>query len=68
MRTSRWTPVVVSSEMPRMPTSNSGYDRCTMAVRSPPSSRIMFSGWPSGKNSVCSMHQSNSSLVIPFQA
>ena len=42
--------------------SSSGNLSWTMAVRSPPSSRIMFSGWPSGKNSVCSMHQSNSSF------
>jgi len=28
----------------------------------------MFSGSPLGKNSVCSMHQSNSSLFCPFQA
>ena len=27
-----------------------------------------FSGSPDGKCSVCSMHQSNSSLVMPFQA
>ena len=65
----RNTPVVVSSLSPRMPLISSGYLSKTMLVRSPPSSRIMFRGSPSGKaNKVCSMHQSNSSLFMPFQA
>ena len=62
------TPVVVSSEIPFTPLTNAGYLSSTMFVRSPPSSRIMFSGCPSPKNKVCSIHQSNSSSVIPFQA
>lgn len=38
-------------------------------VKSPPSSRIMFKLWPSGKAaSDCSMHQTYSSSVSPFQA
>ena len=48
--------------------SNSGYLSCTRFVKSPPSSRIIFSGWPSGKMSVCWMHHSYSSSVSPFHA
>lgn len=63
-----WTPVVVSSVMPRIPGKNCGYFSWTKLVRSPPSSKIMFNGWPSGKTSVWSMHQRYSSSVSPFQA
>ncbi|RNA36943.1 hypothetical protein BpHYR1_037039 [Brachionus plicatilis] len=62
------TPVVVSSEMPLMPSKNCGYLSWTRLVKSPPSSRIMFNGWPSGKTRVCSMHHKYSSSVSPFQA
>ena len=65
---SRWTPVVVSSVSPLISSSSSGVFWWTIAVRSPPSSRIMFSGLPSAHRRVCSMHQSNSSSVIPFHA
>ena len=63
------TPVVVSSERPLIPSANSGYLSNTMLVKSPPSSRIIFSGLPPSKaNNVCSIHQSNSSSFMPFQA
>src|SRR5690606_35956236 len=63
------TPVVVSSEIPLIPATNSGYLSSTMLVRSPPSSRIILSGFlASPKNKVCSIHQSNSSSFKPFQA
>lgn len=42
------------------PPRSSGYLSWMRAVRSPPSSRIMLSGWPSGKAlRVCSMHLSS---------
>mmetsp|Transcript_6152 Transcript_6152/g.15754 ORF Transcript_6152/g.15754 Transcript_6152/m.15754 type:complete len:205 (+) Transcript_6152:721-1335(+) len=62
------TPVVVSSDTPLMPARSSGNLAWTRFVRSPPSSRIMLSGLPSGKMMVCSMHQLYSSSVSPFQA
>merc|ERR1719187_2019195 len=62
------TPVVVSSDRPLMPSKYCGNLVWTRFVRSPPSSRIMFNGWPSGKTRVCSMHQRYSSSVSPFQA
>src|SRR5690606_7717733 len=63
------TPVVVSSEMPLMPDTSSGYLSNIILVRSPPSSRIILRGLRSSpKNSVCSIHQSNSSSVHPFHA
>ena len=65
----RCTPVVVSSLKPLIPETSSGYLSRTILVRSPPSSRIMFNGLRSSpKNKVCSIHQSNSSSVICFQA
>src|SRR5690606_38984941 len=65
----RCTPVVVSSESPLIPSTSSGYLSKTMLVRSPPSSKIILSGCrDSPKNNVCSMHQLNSSSVIPFHA
>lgn len=63
-----WTPVVVSSLMPRMPGMYFWYFSCTRLVKSPPSSKIMFNGWPSGKTRVWSMHHRYSSSVSPFQA
>lgn len=45
-----------------------GYFSWTRLVRSPPSSRIMLRGSPSAKTNVCSMHQTYSSSVSPFQA
>jgi hypothetical protein len=52
-----------------MPATNSGKRSNTMLVRSPPSSKIMLSGFPpSNAKRVCSMHQSNSSSFMPFQA
>merc|ERR1719450_607845 len=62
------TPVVVSSERPLIPLMYWGNFSCTRLVRSPPSSRIMFKGLPSGKTRVCSMHQTYSSSVSPFHA
>ena len=64
----RCTPVVVSSEMPRMFASIAGYLSCISLVTSPPSSRIMFGSQPSGPRTVCSMHHQNSSSFMPFQA
>src|SRR5690554_3433734 len=65
----RCTPVVVSSDIPLMPATSSGYLSNTILVRSPPSSRIIFKGsLCSPKNRVCSIHQSNSSSESPFQA
>ena len=52
----------------KMPAMSAGYLSWTMLVRSPPSSRIMLSCEPSGHLSVCSIHQSNSSAFMPFQA
>ena len=63
----RLTPVVVSSEIPLISFVSSGNLSNTILVRSPPSSRIIFSDC-SPKNRVCSIHQSNSSSFIPFQA
>ena len=61
--------MVVSSEIPFTPAASSGYLSKTIFVKSPPSSRIIFNGLRSSpKKSVCSIHQSNSSSVIPFQA
>ncbi len=52
-----------------MSLANSGNLSNTMLVKSPPSSNIIFKGLPPSKaNKVCSIHQSNSSLFIPFQA
>ena len=45
-----------------------GYFSCTKLVKSPPSSRIMLRGFPSGNMTVCSTHQRYSSSVSPFQA
>ena len=65
----RCTPVVVSSLKPLMPFTNSGYLSKTILVKSPPSSKIIFRGLRSSpKKRVCSIHQSNSSSFIPFQA
>merc|ERR1712200_143720 len=63
-----WTPVVVSSDNPLIPLSKSGCSSWTSVVKSPPSSRIMFRGWPSGKKMVCLTHQMYSSSVSPFHA
>src|ERR1700761_2089545 len=65
---SRCTPVVVSSEMPRISFSISGYLSCISLVTPPPSSRIMFGVQPSGPHTVGSMHHQNSSSDMPFQA
>ena len=63
------TPVVVSSDKPLMAAAKSGYWSSTILVKSPPSSKIIFSGSrDSPKKRVCSIHQSNSSSFIPFQA
>src|SRR5919112_1351745 len=65
----RCTPVVVSSEIPRTCCTSSGYLSSTILVRSPPSSNIIFNGLSVlPKNRVCSIHQSASSSVCPFQA
>merc|ERR1719333_1140150 len=63
-----WTPVVVSSDRPLMSLRYWGYFSWTRLVRSPPSSRIMLSGFPLGNTRVCSIHQTYSSSVSPFQA
>ena len=61
--------MVVSSDNPLIFDTNSGKLSKTILVRSPPSSKIIFNGFPSlNANKVCSMHQSNSSSVIPFHA
>ena len=66
---SLWTPVVVSSDNPFISSHNWGYLSKTILVKSPPSSRIIFNGLPPSKAyKVCSIHQSNSSSFIPFQA
>merc|ERR1711913_269732 len=44
-----WTPVVVSSDNPLIPAKSCGYSLWIKLVKSPPSSRIMFKGCPSGK-------------------
>ena len=41
-----WTPVVVSSEMPRTSASSSGYRSCSICVASPPSSSTMLGRQP----------------------
>ncbi len=65
----RSTPVVVSSESPLMSGTNSGNLSSTILVRSPPSSKIMFKAAPPLKAfKVCSIHHSNSSSFMPFQA
>ena len=62
------TPVVVSSERP-FTFSNSGlYSLCIRAVRSPPSSNIIFGVQPSLPSIVCLTHHQYSSSVSPFQA
>ena len=50
------------------PGSSCGYLEWTRLVRSPPSSSIILSGFPSGQKMVWSMHHSYSSSVSPFQA
>ena len=61
--------VVVSSDKPFISSVSSGYLSKTIFVKSPPSSKIILRGFLSSpKNNVCSMHQSNSSSFIPFQA
>ena len=63
------TPVVVSSEIPFIFSNISGYFSCTIAVKSPPSSKIIFASHGlSSDRMVCSIHQLNSSSFIPFQA
>ena len=64
----RLTPVVVSSEMPRIPANRSGWRSCRILVASPPSSSTMFGVQLSGPRRVCSVHHSYSSSVSPFQA
>ena len=64
----RCTPVVVSSDRPRTPSIRAGNFPCMTAVRSPPSSRIMFGRQPSGPSMVRSMHHQNSSSVSFFHA
>merc|ERR1711910_238934 len=44
-----WTPVVGSSDKPLIPAKSCGYYLWIKLVKSPPSSRIMFRGCPSGK-------------------
>ena len=52
-----------------MPLTKLGYLSKTILVKSPPSSRIIFNGLLSlNAVKVCSIHQSNSSSFIPFQA
>jgi hypothetical protein len=63
------TPVVVSSERPFIFGTSSGNLSRTMLVKSPPSSKIIFNGFPSSKAvSVCKIHLSKSSSFIPFHA
>ena len=58
-----------SSDKPLIPATNCGNLSNTMLVKSPPSSNIIFKGaCSSPKYNVCSIHQSNSSSFIPFQA
>ena len=64
----RRTPVVVSSEIPRISSKYCGYLSCMIFVRSPPSSRIMFGTQPSGPWIVCSIHHSYSSSLMAFHA
>jgi hypothetical protein len=47
--------------------TSSGNRSKTILVKSPPSSKIMFNGFPpSNANKVCSIHQSNSCFILSF--
>ena len=63
-----WKMLMVAGYLIYKPFMYWGYFSWTRLVRSPPSSRIRLRGCPSGKTSVCSIHQMYSSSVSPFQA
>ena len=62
------TPVVVSSETPLIFFNMSLYSLCIKAVRSPPSSKIIFGFQSFFPSIVCFTHHQYSSSVSPFQA
>ena len=62
-----WTPIMVSSDKPRISVKYWEYFSWMSDVRSPPSFRIMFRGcFPRNAVGICSMHHKYSSSISPF--